>query len=285
MIARTLVGLVAILVLVAPGSAGDRENALEIERAQELVHEWLREAEELEELGKHDRADVMRRKARDLQARIDGARKKHLDKGDLHEILKGLEHGIVALKRLNRREEVKHLEGIADRVRRELRDERKERGHGERKGRERSEREVGMHQLEVMQMALHAFREAEKRDLIEAMERVVHARKLGLEGRRDEEARRIYERSPGVEDQIELLMVAAELWADFGHEKKAKTIYALAKEMKGHVKRRKGKKEEGRAEHFEHAMHRVEQLEQRVKRLTNMVEELHHMVRELHKER
>jgi hypothetical protein len=277
MISKTIVGLVAILVLVAPGRAGDRENELEIERAQKRVHEWLREAEELQELGKHDRADLMRRKAKDLQAHIDAARKKPLDQGDLHEILKGLEHGIVALKRLNRHEEVKHLEGIADRVRRELRDERKERG--------RSEREVGMHRLEVMQMALHAFREAEKRDLIEAMERVVHALKVRLDGRRDEEARRIYERSPGVEDQIELLMVAAELWADFGHETKAKTTYALAKEMKGRLKRPKGRKKEGPAEHFEHAMHRVEQLEERVKRLTNMVEELHHMVRELHKER
>jgi ppGpp synthetase/RelA/SpoT-type nucleotidyltranferase len=117
------------------------------------------------------------------------------------------------------------------------------------------------------------------------MERVIHARKLRLEGRRDGEARRIYERSPGVEDQIELLMVAAKLWAEFGHERKAKTIYALAKEMKGHLKRSQDREKEGRDERFEQAMHRVEKLEQRVERLTHMVEELHHMVRELHRER
>ncbi|MHC4768808.1 MAG: hypothetical protein ACYTEI_08880, partial [Planctomycetota bacterium] len=63
----------------------------------------------------------------------------------------------------------------------------------------RAELQIVEGQVGALQLALPALRETERRDAIELVERAIAARKTSLEGRRDEEARRIRERAPGRE--------------------------------------------------------------------------------------
>ena len=52
-------------------------------------------------------------------------------------------------------------------------------------------------QLETMRTALPALREAGREDTDELLQRAIRAREVGLEGRRDDEARQIREREIG----------------------------------------------------------------------------------------
>lgn len=101
----------------------------------------------------------------------------------------------------------------------------------ERSGQANRERREGARRIEVMRTAMHALLEAERIDAAHLIEHAIHARELALEGRRDEEAMHIRETAPKLAEQAELLMLAAELWADFGHEKKAAAVSELARQM------------------------------------------------------
>ena len=101
----------------------------------------------------------------------------------LEGILHGLEHGIVALEKLGRHEELKRLQGIANDVRGELKAARRQRGGGE--------RELLVSQLELLRLARPALAEAGRGDAAELIQRAVRARETVLEGRRDEEAQAI----------------------------------------------------------------------------------------------
>jgi len=150
---------------------------------------------------------------------------------DLGQVLEDLERGIRALKVLGRHEQAREMAELADAVR-------KRRKHAHREG--ARDREVAAHRLEVMRIAMHALREAERREAVERMERCIHADELALRGRRDDEAVHAMKNAPGVGARIELLLLAADLWREFGHEKKAALCHGLAKELK------KGRKREDR---------------------------------------
>jgi hypothetical protein len=280
--------LPACLLLAQPAAAQDERAEREIEAAKEKARQLMRESEEL------------RHKAEQLEAKIAEqlARREHgvAEQDELLEILEGLEHGMVALERLGRREELRMLGRVADEVRAQRRAARKGRdviGIGASQG--RSEREVAMHQLEIMRTALPALREGERRDAAELLERAIHAREVNLEGRRDEEAHQIRERSPGIGDQAEILLLAAELWQKFGHEKKAEAVGDLGRQFQakfrraqaaGEQKRAEGERASARAiEHFDllaaspeqqarETQHRLELLEERLARLERMMEEM-----------
>jgi beta-lactamase regulating signal transducer with metallopeptidase domain len=112
---------------------------------------------------------------------------------------------------------------------------RREREHPEARERERGERgerEVLVHEVEVLGIAAHALREAERGDAIELVERAIHARKVTLEGRRDDEAHMIRERAPGREQLADVLRMAAGLWREFGNQDKAHAVAELAETLR-----------------------------------------------------
>ena len=97
--------------------------------------------------------------------------------------------------------------------------------------RPKSEREVALQQLEVMRIALHALREAERGDAIEMMTLAIRSREMMLEGRRDEEAQRVRERAPNREQLAEILAMASRLWREYGNVDKSVAVGRLAEQF------------------------------------------------------
>ncbi len=140
-----------------------------------------------------------------------------------------------------RREFEERIEGRE----REERERRRERDEGRaRRERPKSEREVVLHQLEVMRMALPALKEAERGDAVELLTLAIRAREVMLEGRRDEEAQSIRERAPNREHLVEILSMAAKLWREFGNAEKGAVVGQLAEQMLGAKRRQVREREE-----------------------------------------
>ncbi len=117
---------------------------------------------------------------------------------------------------------------------REERERRRERDEGRAMGeRPKIEREVVLHQLEVMGMALHALKEAERGDAAELLTLAIRAREMMLERRNDEEAQLVRERAPNREQLVEILSMAAKLWREFGNAEKGAVVGQLAEELSG----------------------------------------------------
>jgi hypothetical protein len=146
----------------------------------------------------------------------------------LVEILEGLEHGLVALERLGLREEHDRLQRVANDIRGELRFHRR---RGGRDLRERTELQVVESQIGALKLALPALREAERRDAAEMVERAIEARKMVLEGRRDEEIRWIREHAPGREQIVELLVLAERIYREFGMNERAAELSRMTEEL------------------------------------------------------
>ncbi len=128
---------------------------------------------------------------------------------------------------------------------REERERRRERDES-RATRERpkSEREVVLHQLEVMRMALPALKEAERGDAVELLRLAIRAREMMLERRKDEEAQSIRERAPNREQLVEILSMAAKLWREFGNDEKSAVVGQLAEQLSGAERRQVREREE-----------------------------------------
>jgi hypothetical protein len=253
-----LFGLIAVgLVCLSSGPAGARDKGRESDWAAaiEKVHHLLREAEEWMEEGRIDQARELMKQARALKEKLgrelNGKRGKVFDRDPLKKILTGLDHGVASLKALNMHDEAKRLAEISAGVKQRLThaERKKEKGH--------SEREVAIHQLEVLGLAKHAFREAEKGDCLERIEHAMHARELALKGRRDAEARKIQKSAPGREEVAKLLFLAGRIWREYKNADKAEYCEALAKKYAGHLEnRRKGRdKERAAAEKHIEIMH------------------------------
>ena len=175
----------------------------------------------------------------------------------LEKVIHQLNAGIKALKMIDRHEDAQHLADIV----RELKH----------KMGATSERRVAQHQLEVLRSAFRACQEAEKAKWAEAIEHAIHARELRLEGRRDAEARRVYETQPSLGNVAELLMASSRLWKEFGHEREAKECMKLGKQFADKVRRQRpmrerAAKEEARAEKRERERARAESRERKRER-------------------
>jgi len=141
------------------------------------------------------------------------------------------------------------------RIRREVEERREDREREERERRERaegrargerpeSEREVLLHRLEVMRMALTALKEAERWDAVELLTLAIRDREMMLERRNDEEANRIRERAPSRERLVDILSMAAELWREFGNDEKSAVVGQLAEHLSGVERRQVREREE-----------------------------------------
>ncbi len=169
-------------------------------------------------------------------------------------ILEGLEHGMVALDKLGRGAELEMLQRVANDVRRELEQ------HG-RKREDNAERRAALEQLEVLRIARHALLEAERPDAADLLQMAIRAREVGLEGRRDEEARAIRKRAPKREQLVKLLGAATELWQKFGKPDKAEAVAKFARQLRSRERRGderpQERSREGRGER-EVALHELE---------------------------
>ena len=300
--------LMIALVPLTAASAQDDGARRELEAARDRVHAMLREAEELQGAGRMEAAQEVRQRAQQLAQRVEeGMERRQRARSDeaqhLHNVLEGLEHGMGALRELGRHEELQVLERVAHDVRQELE------GRGNRPQRERerqraerggNEREVAMHQLEILRMAMPALREGERRDAADLLEHAIRARELGLEGRRDDEAQHIRETAPNRAQVTEILGLASRLWAEFGHEERAHAVGQLAEQMRERLHRQRDERAQReqdrprrearerreerdrpevrerreRPDRFEAAMERIERLEVQMNRLAQALERL-----------
>ncbi len=168
-----------------------------------------------------------------------------------------------------------------------------------------------MHQLEILRMAMPALREGERTDAAELLEHAIHARELGLEGRRDDEAQRIRETAPNRGQLAEILGLASRLWREFGHEEQAQAVGELAEQMRTRLHRERderAQREQDRPrrevrdrredrdrpdvrerreqpDRYQAAMERIERLEVHMKRLAEAVERLQGAMHERERDR
>ncbi|MEE8153958.1 MAG: hypothetical protein V3T53_03240 [Phycisphaerales bacterium] len=305
---RWWIALILMVALVpATASLAQDEGARrELEAAKERIHAMMREAEELQGAGRLEAAEKMRQRAEQLGARIEQQLdRQRRGRGEgvehLHNVLEGLEHSMAALRELGRHEELQALERIAHGVRRELegRRDRPERER-ERAHRGENEREMAMHQLEILRMAMPALREGERRDAADLLEHAIHARELALEGVRNEKAQEVRKSAPNRAQLAEILGLSSRLWREFGHKERAQAVGELAEQMqaRGHRERdERAEREQDRPrrearerrderdrpaarerrdqpDRYQAAMERIERLEVHMKRLAAAMERL-----------
>lgn len=314
---------IALVLMVAfipatTATAQDEGAQRELEAARQRVHTMMREAEELKEAGRPDAAEQMHKRAQQLRERIEqrlnrGRQKQAEEAEHLHGILEGLEHGMEALRKLGRHDALEILKRVAHDVRQELqsRSDRPQRERQRERRGDGNEREMAKHQLEILRMAMPALREGERGDAADLLEHAIHARELGLEGRRDEEAQQIRKSAPNRRQLAEILGLASRLWAEFGHKEKAQAVGKLAEQMSARIKRgqderaqqeqdkprreaRDRREERDRPdarqrrdqpERLQAAMERIERLEGQLRRLTEAMERLQGQLRERDRDR
>ncbi len=313
---------IALVLIVAIGPvttslAQDEGARRELESAKQRIDAMMRKAEELQELGRLDAAEKVRQRAEQLGERIERQldRRRHARSEEtehLHNVLEGLERGMGALRELGRHEELEALQRVANEVREELQGRRdrpqRERERAHRGG---NEREMAMHQLEILRMAMPALREGERRDAADLLERAIHARELALEGVRNEKAQEVRKSAPNRAQLAEILGLSSRLWREFGHEERAQAVGELAEQMqarihrerderaqreqdrpRGEARERRGERDRPaarerreRPDRFEAAMERIERLEVHMKRLAEAMERLQGAMHERERDR
>jgi len=142
------------------------------------------------------------------------------------------------------REQMQENRGQKREVNRVVRREGEGQARQARGERPKTEREVALHQLEVMRMAKPALKEGNRGDATELLTRAIRAREVMLEGRKDEEGRKIRERAPSRANLAEVLMLASRLWREFGRAEKSAAVGNLAEQMAGGDRRQAKQKSE-----------------------------------------
>lgn len=160
---------------------------------------------------------------------------------------------------------------------REHEGEEREEGAGEDEARER---EALAERVEVLRIAMHGAREAERKEAIEILERAIHTGELLLAGRQDAEARAVYERTPPLPMLARVLHMCAGLWREFGHEKKAARVAALSEYYAARAQDQAEDEEDGDdddgedGEHEDHEREEFEEIHAQLRRLRAELEEL-----------
>jgi hypothetical protein len=258
--------------------------------ALELALPALREAERRDATEMIERAIAARQaaldRARDPETRRE--RERSVNREQIVEILVMAEH-IYREFGMNERADLlsRQTEELWPRRDRErVRERDRERDPDRAPDRERPQdarREAAVRDLEIMHLGLAALKEADRHDSAELLHRAIRAREVRLEGRRDREAIEIHEHAPTLGQQIELLAYAAELWEEFGHERKAELVGGLAERMRKSWQRGEGRRGEGQRGRGEQRRNvppdRIEQLERRLAEIEQALEETREQLR------
>ena len=143
--------------------------------------------------------------------------------------------------------------------------------------------------IEVLRLAMPALREARKVDEAELLERAIHTGELMLEGREDDEARRVFERTPGLDELSEILELAGDLWARFGDREKARGVHGLAAFYAERLELDEDEElehdeEEHEVELDEHRDRAVDELRAQVHEMRTMLQELANQIEALRRE-
>lgn len=259
---------VTLPLLAAPRArAGERDA----QRLQARIEMLVDEARALQAEGRHDAADVLLKRAHDLKARLEKEQREPLTMEQAEKVLHGLEMGMASLKALGRQDELKALGRVADELRARMRQARAEKGGKE------DERAAVRHRIELWQEAAHAYREAERPDLVGQVERIIHAYEVMLSGRKDDEAREIVKGVPSRENQAELLGYAAHLWAGWGHETRAAALKKASQEMLGHREappQEAAPRAAAAREHLEALQGQMKEIREMVSKLREQIEAL-----------
>jgi hypothetical protein len=217
------------------------------ERRQAGRPEYLEQMQELKRILSSS-LDRMAREFRELRGRVE-AQERELQRlrEENEQLRRELRERAGAERERGREVRIRReVEGRRENREREDRDRPRERDEGRaREERPRSEREVALHQLEVMRIALHGLREAERGDAVELLTLAIRAREMMLEGRRDEEAQRVRERAPNRQQLVEILSMASKLWREFDNADKSVAVGQLAEQLSD-SRARLGREQEGR---------------------------------------
>lgn len=282
-------GLLATVLLNIPSARAQHERGeREIDAARERIHVLHREAEELQEAGRHDKADALLHEARRLEERLDRHREQREREnrhGDMTATLERLEQGMAALRELGRHDELERLEHIAAQLRERLSHQAEERRRADNeRAADRRQRETARRDLKIMRYALEALAEAERPDAADLIERALRATEMTLEGRRDEEARHMRETAPNAAQQVELLALAAEILQDRGRGERAQAVGQLSRRMRERLHRDRPARHE-RGESMQRFMERVETLEQRMAGVERAMERIQDAIEGLKRDR
>lgn len=281
-------GLLATVLLNIPSARAQHERGeREIDAARERIHALHREAEELQEAGRHDKADALLHEARRLEERLDRQREQREREnrhGDMTATLERLEQGMAALRELGRHEELERLEHIAARLRERLSHQAEGRHRADDERAADRPHDTALRNLKIMRYALEALAESERPDAADLIGRAVRATEMALEGRRDEEARHMRETAPNAAQQAELLALAAEILQDRGRGERAQAVGQLSRRMRERLHRDRPARHE-RGEPMQRFMERVETLEQRMAGVERAMERIQDAIEGLKRDR
>lgn len=142
----------------------------------------------------------------------------------------------------------------------------------------------------AMRQARTAFREAERQELVQQIDKAIRTGELLLEGRDDDEAQAVYEQTPDLGQLAELLGHAAHLWKKFGDAKRATECEEVSQHYaqrwraerkereaaeRARAQEREAKEREREADERERVMKRLQ------KQLRQMYEHLEDITRQL----
>jgi len=270
---RTTLLALFVLMLLLPAVVA-RAGDVEEEAARVRIEVLVNEARLLKQEGRHDAADVLLKRAHELKARLE-PRETPFSMEQAEKALHGLEMGMESLKMLGRQDELNAVARVADALRAKMKQARAAREREREHEKQTPEAEAIRHRIELWRDAAKAFREAERRDLVEQAERVIHAHEILLSGRRDDEAREIVKRVPSAENQAELLGFAAHLWAQWGHETRAANLKKASEELLGRRKdaaQARGGRVEVAREHLEALQGQMKEIREMVTKLREQIE-------------
>lgn len=96
----------------------------------------------------------------------------------------------------------------------------------------RLEIRAAQRRLPAMRLAFKALLAAKKQEAAHRLEYAIHALELTVEGEHGEKAEKVRRSAPGIDEQIELLTLAAALYAEAGSVHSAAQVKALAQELR-----------------------------------------------------
>jgi len=237
-----VLALVSVTALV-PSRTAPAQSEREIEAAKKRIQVLLEEAAELRERGDREAAERHQREAEGLKERLAkhlaemkrGRREENEERAE--KILRGLEQGMAALRALGKRDALDIMERVTAQYKEELAARRRHAGQDD-------ERAVAKKQLAIMRYALEGLIKAGHERAADQLERAIHARRLALEGRRDDEAIHIRESAPSLGAQVELLLLSARLLDQAGRTERAVAVRELGEKFSAKLRRQQGRGQE-----------------------------------------
>jgi hypothetical protein len=280
-----------LLAAAAAWAVPDEGQEREIAAAKERLHAMLDEAALLEQGGHREEAarlraeaDALKEKIMQAKARLGG---RDAPREPREEALHNLEKAIGALEKAGYEGMAKELRGMADRLGAEIKRvglvETDEGFRRNLRAKARGEDADFWHRnMDTLRIALKGLAEAERRDAADLVERAIHARKLKLEGRKDDEAREIMRNAPDDAQLAELLLMAAGCWREFKQPEQAAQCEELGRFFQQRALKeqeapppKRGDPEARRREGREGpGPERVQQIEARLDRIEEMLHDL-----------